>query len=99
MAATQPRVAHLTIRAPLRRAELPALFARTCRLLGERHPTLLVCEVHGIEADAVAVDALARLGLAARRHRCGVTFAGASCELRELIELVGLGDALPCAEG
>jgi ABC-type transporter Mla MlaB component len=99
MAATQPQpsVARLTIRGPLRRAELPGLFARTCRLLTQHRPELLVCEVTAVGADAVAVDALARLALAARRNACPVRISGASRELIELIELAGLADVLSCA--
>jgi ABC-type transporter Mla MlaB component len=93
----RPRTATLTIDAPLRRADLPGLFARTCALLdGDGAAVeLLRCEVAGVDADAVAVDALARLALAARRRGCRVRVAGASRELLELIELAGLAEVLP----
>jgi hypothetical protein len=57
----------LDIRAPLRREDLPGLFARTCELLASHRPDVVLCDVTGIEPDAVCVDALARLRLAARR--------------------------------
>jgi len=47
-----------------------------------------------VRADAVAVDALARLALAARRRGCGVCLCGASEELLALIALLGLADVL-----
>ncbi|HWF32344.1 MAG TPA: hypothetical protein VG188_07290 [Solirubrobacteraceae bacterium] len=89
------RSATLTIRAPLQRVDLPGLFVRTCALLQLAVPQLLSVEVAQIEPDAVAVDALARLALAARRHGCTVQLRGASPQLELLIELVGLADALP----
>ena len=87
----------MTVPSPLGRDELPRLIAHTCALLA-RAPgcELLLCQVGGVAADAVAVDALARLALAARRARCEVRLRGASAELLELVELIGLGDVLRC---
>lgn len=91
------RTVTMTVPSPLARAELPALFARTCELLAlGRGCELLLCEVGGIDADAVAVDALARLALAARRSQCEVRLRGASPELLGLVELIGLGEVLRC---
>jgi ABC-type transporter Mla MlaB component len=58
--------------------------------------TVVFCDVQGFAADAVTVDALARLQLAARRHQCQVQLRGASNELRALVALMGLRDVLPC---
>jgi ABC-type transporter Mla MlaB component len=55
---------------------------------------VLLCVLDGVTADAVAVDALARLALAARRQGCGVRMRGACAELRELVEFMGLADVL-----
>jgi ABC-type transporter Mla MlaB component len=84
----------LAITGPLERADLPALFDRTCALLEGIGPQVLRCEVAAVAADAVAVDALARLALAARRHGAHVLLIGASPELLELVALVGLSDVL-----
>jgi ABC-type transporter Mla MlaB component len=67
---------------------------RVCRLL--RHDTveLALCDVAGVEVDAVTVDALARLQLAARRLGCSVRLRNASNELRELVDFMGLNDVL-----
>jgi len=86
--------ATLTITGPLARHELPRLYERTCRLLEADGVELLACEVAGVAADAVAVDALARLALAARRHGCRLELRGASVELRELVDLMGLASVL-----
>ncbi len=93
--AARPRTVVVTVPSPLGRAELPALFARTCELLAlGRGCELLLCEVGGVDPDAVAVDALARFALAARRSRCEVRLRGASPELLGLVELIGLGEVL-----
>jgi ABC-type transporter Mla MlaB component len=91
----QRRTVTVTVPCPLGRADLPGLFARTCGALA-RDPgcELLLCEVAGLAADAVAVDALARLALAARRRHCDVRLRGASSELLELVALIGLTDVL-----
>jgi ABC-type transporter Mla MlaB component len=92
------RSATLAIRAPLQREDLPGLFVRTCALLQQATPRLLLVEVAQIEPDAVAVDALARLALAARRHGCVVELCGASPQLELLVELTGLADVLPSSD-
>jgi hypothetical protein len=56
--------------------------------------TFIFCDVDGVKADAEAVDALARLQLAACRCECRIRLRGASRELRELLAFVGLGDVL-----
>jgi ABC-type transporter Mla MlaB component len=56
-------------------------------------PTVSV-EVGGLKADAAAVDALARLALAVRRHGYELRLKHPSPELLDLIELVGLSQTL-----
>jgi ABC-type transporter Mla MlaB component len=89
-----PSSVTLEIGGRLQRADLPALFERTCALLERSHPELLRCAVGAVEADVVAVEALARLALAARRHGAQVRLCGASRELRELVALMGLSEVL-----
>ncbi len=92
---TRRRTVVVTVPSPLARAQLPGLFARTCALLADQQGCeLLLCQVAGVAADAVAVDALARLALAARRSGCEVRLRGASSELIGLIELIGLAEVL-----
>ena len=55
----------------------------------------VLCDVRSLPADLAAVDALARLQLAARRRGSALLLTGASDSLRALIDLVGLADALP----
>jgi ABC-type transporter Mla MlaB component len=94
MAASAQRSVAIAIRAPLCADDLSGLFARTCALLEASACEVLRCEVVGLDADTVAVEALARLALAARRHRCIVHLQGASEDLLALVSLIGLDEVL-----
>jgi ABC-type transporter Mla MlaB component len=94
MAAPAKRSIATAIYAPLRPDDLPGLFARTCALLDSSACELLSCTVAGLDADAVAVEALARVALAARRHGCAVVLQDASEELLALVALIGLSEVL-----
>jgi ABC-type transporter Mla MlaB component len=80
---------------PIARADLPGLYRRVCGLLEGSDAAVAFCEVQRVNADAVTVDALARLQLVARRHGCQVRLLGASAELRELVGFMGLDAVLP----
>ena len=90
-----PEHDHVRDRRADRARDLPALYERVCRLLEGSGAALAVCDVAGVGADAVAVDALARLQLAARRHGCRITLRHTSDELRALIAFMGLDEVLP----
>jgi ABC-type transporter Mla MlaB component len=94
MSTTGPRAIAFTIHGPIARADLPGLCDRVCALLRESRAEVAYCEVDGVEPDAVTVDALARLQLAARRCACRVRLRGGSEELRELVAFMGLADVL-----
>jgi len=83
-----------TVRSPVARADVPGLCDRVGALLRQGRARVAYCELRGAPADAVAVDALARLQLAARRNGCEIRVCHASRELRELIALMGLADVL-----
>jgi ABC-type transporter Mla MlaB component len=95
MADNGPTFVDFTITGPIARADLPGLCTRVCALLSDSGAGVARCDVRGIEPDAVAVDALARLQLAAQRHGCRVRLRHASRELRELVAFMGLTDVLP----
>jgi anti-anti-sigma regulatory factor len=60
----------------------------------------VVCDVGGIlDADALTVDALARLQLTAQRSGRRVRLRNASPALRDLLALVGLCDVLRLSGG
>jgi ABC-type transporter Mla MlaB component len=83
------------IEGPIARTDLPGLCDRVCGLFERSEADIAYCRVSGVEPDAVVVDALARLQLAAQRHRCQVRLRDASPELLELVAFMGLSDALP----
>ncbi|HEU6444408.1 MAG TPA: STAS domain-containing protein [Gaiellaceae bacterium] len=85
----------LAIRGPISRADLPGLCDRVCAVLSERPGGMVLCDVHGVEPDAVTVDALCRLQLGARRTGCTVRLRHAAPELLELVAFMGLTDVLP----
>jgi ABC-type transporter Mla MlaB component len=91
------RTVHAQIRGPLERRDLPGLYERICGQLAATHGGRLVCDVAAVAVDAVAVEALARLQLGARRHGCQVLIANAEAELEELIQLFGLEEVLTAA--
>ena len=80
---------------PIRRDDLPGLCDRVCALLQRSNASVALCRVDGVAPDAVTIDALARLQLAARRNGCQVRLRQASRELLELVEFMGLRDVLP----
>ncbi len=94
MATHERRTITFAITSPITRADLPGLFARVCRLLAGG-ATLALCDVSEACADAVTVDALARLQLAAHRSGCQVRLLNPSPELRTLVAFMGLRDVLP----
>jgi ABC-type transporter Mla MlaB component len=80
---------------PIARDDLPGLCDRVCGLLTENSGGDVACDVAGVEANAVTVDALARLQLAARRQGCRIRLHNASQDLLELVAFMGLRDVLP----
>ena len=94
MGPSAPPTVALAIRGPITRADLPGLCDRVCTLLNERDVGTVLCDVHGVEPDAVTVDALARLQLAARKYGCQVRLRHASDELLELVDFMGLTEVL-----
>jgi ABC-type transporter Mla MlaB component len=98
MIPARPTTVVVAIEGPIARADLPGLCDRVCGLLARSGARVAVCEVGGVDVDAVTVDALARLQLAARRHGCQVRLRHAPEELRELVAFMGLTDVLIAEE-
>jgi ABC-type transporter Mla MlaB component len=94
MGAPAPNTVAFTIRGPIVRADLPALCDRVCAALADSRADVVLCDVCEVEPDAVTVDALARLQLAARRNGCQIRLRGASPALCELVQFMGLADVL-----
>ncbi|MEU8567992.1 STAS domain-containing protein [Streptomyces pathocidini] len=83
----------LTIGGRLAPADVPRLCARLCELVGQAGPGggAVTLDVGGLaEPDMVAVEALARLQLTARRLGRRVQLRGTTRELRALLVSSGL---------
>lgn len=94
MSKLEVRPVEVRIRGPLRRSDLPGLYARVCALFTANPGATLVCDVSEVAIDAVAVEALARLQLGARRNGCTVRLVSAPRELSELVSFMGLQDVI-----
>ena len=94
MAASAPQPLAFAITGPIARSDMPGLCARVCRLLDDSRAAVAVCDVGGVQPDAVTIEALARLQLGARRHGCTVRLRNASTELLALVDFMGLADVL-----
>jgi len=92
--AVPAQTVRFAIRGPIARSDLPGLCARVCGLLERSSAGGALCDVSGVGPDAVTIDALARLQVAARRHGCRVQLCLASPELVELVAFMGLSDVL-----
>jgi ABC-type transporter Mla MlaB component len=90
-----PNTIAFAVRGPIGPADLPGLCERVCALLAQSSAEVVLCDVRDVPPDAVTVDALARLQLAARRAGCQVRLRGASQELCELVDFMGLEDVFP----
>ena len=88
-----PSTIVLSLGGPLARADLPALCERGRGLLEASGADVLVCDASALEeADAVAVDAVARLQLTARRLGSRICLRHASEDLCALLGFTGLAD-------
>ena len=99
MSAPAPQTIAFAIWGPIARDDLPGLTERVCALLRGSGAALALCDVNGVDPDAVTVDALARLQLAASRLGCRVVLRNASPALSELVDLMGLQDVIPDHDG
>jgi len=95
MAAPAPQTVAFALGGPLRRADLTALCERVGTLLEGSGAEVILCDVAKADPDAVTLDALARVRLAARRHGCDTRVRGASSELIALLDFAGLRDVVP----
>jgi ABC-type transporter Mla MlaB component len=94
MAVPAPDHVVFEVHGPIARTDLPGLCNRVRSVLRECAPGDVLCDVRTVEPDCVAIDALARLQLAARRNGCRVRLCNASPELLDLVTYLGLNDVL-----
>jgi ABC-type transporter Mla MlaB component len=90
MTAAAPTTIRFVIYGPITRDDLRGLCGRVCALLDDSGASVALCDVAGVGVDAVTVDAVARLQVAARRRGCVVRLRNASRELLDLVAFMGL---------
>lgn len=95
-----PRTVVLVVGGPITSGAVRGLCEQVRSLLISRRADLVTCDVAALApADATAIEALARLQLTARRLGRAIRLRDAPDELRDLLTLTGLRDALPLCPG
>ena len=90
----------LAIGGPIARVDIPALCERAEALLESSSAGVVVCDVGDVvEPDAVTVDVLARLALAAQRRGRQLRLRNTCPDLRDLLALMGLVDVVGAGAG
>jgi ABC-type transporter Mla MlaB component len=96
----EPKTIELAVAGPIRRVDIPCLCSHARRLLESGDADRLICDVGALaDPDAVAIDALARLQLTARRVGSQIGLRNASRELRDLLDFAGLSEMIPLSAG
>jgi ABC-type transporter Mla MlaB component len=95
MAASVPQTVVFAFDGPIAPADLRGLGDKVSAVLDSANADVALCDVTRAAPDAVTVDALARVQLAARRRGCRAALQGASTELLELLDFIGLRNVLP----
>jgi ABC-type transporter Mla MlaB component len=99
MPSARPSTVVFAVAGPLARADLPAVSGGVAALLETSGAEIALCDVGALGADAVALDALARMQLAAGRMGRQVVLRHVTDELRGLLALVGLDGVLRIEPG
>src|SRR4249920_2988971 len=94
MPSARPTTVVFAVAGPMARADLPAICGEVAALLEASGADIALCDVGALPANAVAVDALARIQLAARHMGRQVVLRHVADDLRDLLTLVGLAGAL-----
>ena len=93
----EPSTIVLAISGRITRAGIPKLCERVHYFLDTGDAETVICDVSGVvDPDTVAVDALARLQLTARRLGYQIKLRSACHDLQDLLALTGLRDVVPC---
>jgi ABC-type transporter Mla MlaB component len=90
----------LAVHGPIEPEDVAALLVRVERALDRNPSGAVTCDVAGLrDPDLVAMDALARMQLAARTRGRTVRLRDPTRELAELLVLCGLWDVFPVDRG
>ena len=95
MSQTRPTTIVFAIPSPLGRGDLTPLCMRLHMMLQTTRAEVALCDVRTLAPDLVAIDALARVQLTARRLGKRVLLRSAAADLCGLLTLTGLAEVLP----
>lgn len=94
-----PRTVVVVVDGPLSRPGIAGLCAGVRRLLATGNVDTITCDVGAaVEPDLMAIEALARLQLTARRMGGSIRVRHPSGKLQELLEVVGLCSVVPLCD-
>jgi ABC-type transporter Mla MlaB component len=99
MPSARPTTVVFAVAGPIARADVPAICRDVAAMLEATGADVALCDVGSLRADAIAVDALARIQLAARRMGRRVVLRHAAGDLRDLLAFVGLAGVLRIEPG
>jgi anti-anti-sigma factor len=86
----------VVVEGPVARSAIPAVCDRFRELLERSSAAQVVCDVSAVrEADATAIEALARMQLTAARLGFSMRLLHPCRQLQDVLDLAGLGDVLP----
>ncbi|HEY7259453.1 MAG TPA: hypothetical protein VH459_10300 [Gaiellales bacterium] len=94
MSSARPTAVAFAFAGPIARTDVPVLCGQVAALLQSSDAEVVVCNVARLEADAVAVDTLARLQVAVRRTGRRLVLREATDDLLDLLAFVGVAGAL-----
>jgi hypothetical protein len=94
MPSARPTTVAFAVAGPIARADIPALCGRVATLLATSGADIALCDVAALPADAAAVDAVARIQLAARRMGRRLVLREAADDLLDLVAFVGVAGPL-----
>lgn len=82
------------------RADIPTICQNARGAIAQSEPETIVFDMAAlVHADAVVVEALARLHLTLKRLGCTLQIRNLRPHMQELVEFMGLNDVLPPSEG
>jgi hypothetical protein len=94
MPSARPTTVAFAVAGPIARADIPALCRRVAMLLETSGADIALCDVTELPVNAAAVDAVARIQLAARRMGRRLVLREAADDLLDLLAFVGVAGAL-----
>jgi len=94
MPSARPTTVAFAVAGPIARADIPALCGSVAVLLEASGADIALCDVAALPADAAAVDAVARIALAARRMGRRLVLREATDDLLDLLAFAGVAGPL-----